>query len=348
MAIHQRHWEYIDCLRTVAIIGVVVIHALSNITNTAEEVTWSWQIAAMLNLALRWAVPVFVMISGALLLPMKDESVGIFLRKRMYRLLVPAIVWMGVYFVWFNRGEYSYPLFEYLERVLVWGNPYYHFYFIYLMLGLYLITPGLRILVAHTNIKLLALGSVGMLMLASYWSIVISWFGGTFPRDTLTVVTHFLPYVGYYLLGYVLHVNDWSGYLVKLAWLSVGMWMGAVVLTQLMYGIWGFSSKSMMLEDYASLNVVLLSITVFVLVKYLNSRQLFAHYWWVGSIARSAFGIYLMHLLILEWGVKYFQVTLGLHVWIAISVGGVLAFGISWLVTEVIGSQQWLSKLVGR
>jgi surface polysaccharide O-acyltransferase-like enzyme len=187
-----------------------------------------------------------------------------------------------------------------------------------------------------------------MLMLASYWSTVISWFGGSFPRDTLTVVTHFLPYVGYYLLGYVLHSSDWSSYLVKLAWLSVGVWMMAVVMTQLMYGMWGYSSRSMMLEDYASVNVVALTTAVFVLVRSWYSRQRFVNHWWLKSIARSSFGIYLMHLLILEWGVKYIRVTLGFNVWIAIILGGVLAFGISWLVTEVMGSRRWLSGLVGR
>lgn len=341
-------YDYMDGLRVMAIVAVVAIHSLSNITNTAADVTRSWQVASMLNLALRWAVPVFVMISGALLLPKKDESVSIFFRKRVYRLVVPALVWMGLYFVWFNRGEYSYSLVDYLERVLVWGNPYYHFYFIYLMLGLYLITPGLRILVAHADIKLVTLGSLGMLMLASYWSVVVSWFGSSFPRDTLTVVTHFLPYVGYYFLGYVLHSNDWSSYLVKLAWLSVGLWMGAVVLTQLMYGMWGYSSRSMMFEDYASLNVVALSITTFLMVQQWYLRRQYAQPRWVSSIARSTFGIYLMHLLILEWMVGYFQATLGLHVWIAISVGGIMAFGISWLATEVMGSHRWLSPLVGR
>lgn len=348
MSIHQSHWEYLDCLRAVAILGVVVIHALSNITNTAVEVSWSWQLASMINLALRWVVPVFVMISGALLLSKPSESVGEFYGKRVKRLVVPALVWMGVYFVWFNRGDYSYPVRDYLMRVLVWGNPYYHFYYIYLMLGLYLITPWLRILVAHADIKQLMLGSVLILMLASYWSLVISWFGDTFPRDTLTVTTHFLPYAGYYLMGYVLHKIDWSEYLVKIAWLSVCMWMIAVILTQLMYDFWGYSSRSMMLEDYASLNVMVLSITIFLIVQQWYVKRQHAQSRWVSSIARSAFGIYLMHLLVLESVVKYSQGILGINVWLAICLGGVMAFFVSWLMTELLGSHRRFYWVIGR
>lgn len=347
MSIHQSHWEYLDCLRAVAILGVVAIHALSNITNTAVEVSWSWQLASMLNLALRWAVPVFVMISGALLLSKPGEPAREFYSKRVKRLVVPALVWMGIYFVWFNRGEYSYLVRDYLVRVLVWGNPYYHFYFIYVMLGLYVVTPILRVVVQQVSWRLVGFFAVLFVLMTAYWSYAIAWFTWTFPRDTLMVVTHFLPYVGYFLLGYLLHTVDCGRYRTKLFLVSGGLWLGAVMVTTFLFGQGGYSARSMMLEDYASLNVVVASVVVFVMIQTWYRSKKVNNPRWLVSLTGASFGIYLMHVIILEWLVRQVR-SMGMGEWVQVLVSGSVALVVSWVVVEILGRSTGLRKLVGR
>jgi surface polysaccharide O-acyltransferase-like enzyme len=341
------HYQYIDGLRVLAIVAVVVIHASSNITNSSPTVSMSWQMASMLNLALRWAVPVFVMISGALLLSKKDESMGVFFQKRLNRLLLPAGFFILVYFWWQNRGGYVLTVGEYAKRVLVWGNPYYHLYFLYVIIGLYLVTPALRVLVQYMTKRQLGLLTILLLLMTAYWSYVVSYFGGNFPRDTLTVVTHFLPYVGYYLAGYWIHTY-WQGKSLTRGWLvALLLWFVAVVLTTYGYSQWGYSAKSMMFEDYAGLNVVLMSLLIFAGFKQWYEEGKKSNSSWVVRIAGASFGLYLLHVMILEWLAGYFR-RIAVSNWGLVIGVAVLGFGVSLVVVELMARVPVVKKVVGR
>ncbi|MGL5085683.1 MAG: acyltransferase family protein, partial [Clostridium sp.] len=65
---------YLDVLRIISILGVILIHdTASNVANLSHIGSESWWVANILNASFRWAVPIFFMISGALLAN-KEES----------------------------------------------------------------------------------------------------------------------------------------------------------------------------------------------------------------------------------------------------------------------------------
>ena len=102
-------------------------------------------------------VPLFLMLSGALLLqPSKaDEPIRVFLKKRLARIGIAFVFWAAIYFVWSYYVDYA-PLTVYsIIQSLLEHGPYYQFWFIYLIMGLYLITPILRVVVKNADRKIL-------------------------------------------------------------------------------------------------------------------------------------------------------------------------------------------------
>ncbi|HAK29628.1 MAG TPA: acyltransferase, partial [Sphingobacterium sp.] len=95
--------SYISILRIVAIFLVILIHSSSGYLNSNEFESFDWSYANWLNSFSRFAVPLFVVISGALLLQ-KDESTGQFYRKRLLKIVPPFLFWSIVYlFYYFVR-----------------------------------------------------------------------------------------------------------------------------------------------------------------------------------------------------------------------------------------------------
>jgi len=104
----------------------------------------------------RSAVPLFVMLTGALLLqPNKvDEPLGVFFKKRWNRIGINVIFWGAIFFAWdfLVRGQ-SLSVVSILQGVF--AGPYVHFWYVYILIGLYLITPLLRVVVAHADWRII-------------------------------------------------------------------------------------------------------------------------------------------------------------------------------------------------
>ena len=85
--------NYISNLRNIATFSVIFVHAAAiyvlNFQNISLE---SWRIANFLDSFVRFCVPAFLMISGALLLN-KEEDITVFINKRLKRVLIPFIFW---------------------------------------------------------------------------------------------------------------------------------------------------------------------------------------------------------------------------------------------------------------
>ena len=141
------------------------------------------------------------MISGALLLPVKDESAGQFYRKRFLKVLVPMVIYYILYvcakegFVWLRPDHWG----AMLKRILL-GAPEEapHFWLIYVIIWLYVLTPFFRYVVQHIPDSVLS-GLVVVILifqiLGTYW-------------DTLyynSIASGILgSFAGVFILGYYL------------------------------------------------------------------------------------------------------------------------------------------------
>src|SRR6187549_1452322 len=88
--------RYIDYLRLAATFGVILWHSSSEVYyKFGPESEWAW-VNFIFGAGVRWSVPCFVMLSGALLLS-RDEEMGVFYKKRLLRIFIPLITWTILY-----------------------------------------------------------------------------------------------------------------------------------------------------------------------------------------------------------------------------------------------------------
>ena len=142
-----------DVLRIAAMAAVVVIHAVAPVVEarTTELGSATWWAANVLDAFTRWCVPVFIMVSGALLLdPAKRMTVRSFYLSG--GCIGSAPRW------WYGSGCYL--GFRALSTAtgsapgrpraqIASGSVFLHLYFLFILLGLYVVTPYLRVLTLH-------------------------------------------------------------------------------------------------------------------------------------------------------------------------------------------------------
>ena len=87
-AIGRSHVVWLDVVRFVAMFTVVCCHSADPFNFYPGEAAY--------GSFLRPCVPLFVMITGALLLPLKDDT-SVFYKKRISRVFWPFLIWSVLY-----------------------------------------------------------------------------------------------------------------------------------------------------------------------------------------------------------------------------------------------------------
>lgn len=185
-----------DIVRSVAIILVILQHAWSGLgmdVPAAGAACWFYRAFCL-------GVPLFVMLSGALNLG-TVRPVGEFLGRRMRRVLIPFLFWATLVFI-LSAAMGKYPgvhgfgtAVTYCFSALLKGGINDSYWFIYLLIGLYLLAPLLQ-RAFHQNRTLL---EYALLL----W-IAVQFFKAFYP-DFLPVRYYAFQvdvYLGYFLAGY--------------------------------------------------------------------------------------------------------------------------------------------------
>jgi surface polysaccharide O-acyltransferase-like enzyme len=147
----------VDLIRTVAMVAVILLHAANDLTiqHLDQLEIFRWLIVDVYQSAGRMGVPLFLMLTGALLLqPSKKDTLSVFFKKRWTRIGIPFLFWGAAFFVWdFLVKQQTFTLGFVIQGVL--SGPYYHFWYIYMLVGLYLLTPILRLVTANADGKIM-------------------------------------------------------------------------------------------------------------------------------------------------------------------------------------------------
>ena len=253
--------------------------------------TISWHMANFIDSAMRWAVPVFVMLSGALLLDEKKQtSPREFWTRRMNRLLPALLFWSTVYLAW-RALFWQQPLtLNTIALDLIAGRPYIHLYFLFLIAGLYLVTPFLATAASSLESKQLGQAIVVMAALALGANMV----------DFLatSAFTLFVPYIAYYFAGlYCIRVlaNRPAPYGMVLA----GAILITTLFTALSVSVNGLESRwSFYFYEDLSPTIMVMAVTVFMVllrVSLLPVVQSAAQ-----RLAPLTLGVYVAHPIIVE------------------------------------------------
>lgn len=296
-----RRYFYLDLLRAAAISLVVLIHVVSNLVYKYNSLPPSWWwIANMLDGLARPGVPLFVMISGALLLdPRRAEPPGDFLARRLRKVLLPFLVWSAVYLgwrVWYHGESLS---LGGMLTALAEGSTYGHLWFVYMLLGLYLAAPILRAFARAADRRLLGYFLLLSLAAACVAPLLNRALGIEIGLQFAAVG----GYAGYFVLGHYL-----QRYPVRLkrSWPWIALYAAAALFTVLGSGwltVRQGGSFSDLFYDYLSPGVVVMSACLFAWARAANLERL------EGSrlarqgvllLSSTSFSIYLMHVIVLE------------------------------------------------
>ena len=100
MTTDQNRAYYLDVLRIIATLAVVTLHVSAQNWDTVDIHSFAWHVFNFFDSLVRWAVPVFIMISGAVFLD-NDRPLSIrkLYRKNVLRLVIVYFVWATVYAV---------------------------------------------------------------------------------------------------------------------------------------------------------------------------------------------------------------------------------------------------------
>lgn len=286
-----------DLGRVIAMVLVVLDHAVINVRVLADQDTGDvrWWIAQFLLAISRLAVPVFIMISGALLLdPARTEPLGTFARRRLQRVAVPLLVWSVAYLT-FYRDVLDQPLTdEDALRRLVAGDPYYHLYYLYIALGLYALTPFLRRLIAAADRQMV----VALCGLAFALGITDQFLQWVLQVGANNGLTYFVDYVGFYLAGWLLRDAARNRRLMRAAAPGLALAIALVVLASWALIEAGQGVQWFYPHSYLSPLVIVASIGLYVTLQ--TSRSSGRGAGRLRRLSDLSLGTYLVHPMLLD------------------------------------------------
>ena len=144
----------LDLMRSLGALAVVMIHVSAVPAAAVDMASATWWTANFLNAGSRWGDAIIIMSAGAILLGRPaDRDPAAFLRARFLRLLPAVVFWTVFYLLW--RGwTTGLPSAGEVMSELLRGSPYYHMWFLYMMVGMYLAIPLIRALVSLPDTRL--------------------------------------------------------------------------------------------------------------------------------------------------------------------------------------------------
>lgn len=208
----KKRLVYLDIIKIIAIIAMMIIHVAASQIHNVPSGSVTWNVFAFYQCITHFCVPIFFMCSGVFFLNSK-RAINI---ERLYKhnilRLVTALLFWGTLYAIHLFISYSiktgWGIHECISKVyndeFVYGH--YHLWFLYVMIGIYIVVPILRVIA--TNKKII-----------EYYLIIAFIFG--FVRNINTSipcigykietiaermeVSLVVGYSAYFLLGYYLH-----------------------------------------------------------------------------------------------------------------------------------------------
>lgn len=281
----KERFFWADILRVIAIYFVVVIH------NSAlpQGLDFPGVISYVIFALAKTSIPLFVMLSGALLLG-KKEPYALFFKKRVLKVVFPWIAWtfifmgMGYYlgdFEGTTLSEWKY-YFELTLLTKLWFLP--------LIASIYLLTPVWRIFIQKSRKIDRSYLAVLLIAFASIFPFLHN--SLAFPVDQNGILTQAVLFSGYFILGYIL-INDYQKRF------SMPFLCGLFVFGMFLTFLEIFLGKPFdTIFSYLAPNIALLSFSLFLII-----YKLFAKNYkfpakpvsLITKMSMASLGIYILH-----------------------------------------------------
>lgn len=311
---------FLDYLRVVACFMVILVHCIEPFYLNAEGTYIATRSDALwvtaVDSLLRIAVPLFVMTSSYLLMPLRSDT-STFYRRRFERVVIPFIVWSLAYAfipMWGSGGDVA--IVDNLKQLsvnLMWHSG--HLWYVYMLIGLYLFMPILSpwlervskrgerafilIWLFSTAVPFFRELALSIRGTAEVWGEA-SW-------NEFGLLYYFSGFIGYVVAAdYIRKYVDWGA--KKSICVALPLIIVGYIATALPFYLQlpdnypvidtiDLAAKLELSWDFTATGVALMTLGVFLLFKLIKRPT--ARYAIIGDISRLSYGIYLLHMFVL-------------------------------------------------
>lgn len=346
--------KYYDTLRFLAIFGVIILHVFQSFPS--GTCIASFKIISLSEI-FKFAVPVFLMISGALLLG-REIELGDFLKRRFTRLTFPFILYMIIYAVILFLLMSYVTGFGGLDKWLLKLPFHYNWYF-WTIFSLYLAIPVINKFILHSSFKeieyflyVLVIGSI------VYQIFLVLKF------ESFIDLNFFIGPIAYLILGYWLSHKEFSTRVYKIA---IVFFIGATLLK--MSGQLGYlpmplienyeATRSMIVSSFIDMGFlqIIQASSLFLIIRYIYSCDNAIHSLLTGSkvntfilsVSQASYGMYLFHHTLIEplrCILNKFSFT-GTETLLLIVILTLIIFIVCWLAVLALSKIPIISKYSG-
>lgn len=347
---------WLDIVKVIAIFMMIAVHCTDNVTPEERFEPWYNLWGSLYGSFMRPAIPLFVMVTGALLIPVTQSAYS-FYAKRIPRLVVPFLIWSILYnlFPWVT-GLLGFPP-SVINSFFPWAEPDQTFaaalrnivmipfnfsafaiqmWYVYLLIGLYLYMP-----VFSAWVKSASAREKRLFLILWFVSLFIPYLREFLSKDLWGVCSwnefgllyYFAGFNGYLLLGHYIVERNIDVSWRKLAFIGIPVFA-------IGYGITfaGFKSVTAvpgqpvelveLFFTYCTPNVLMMSLPVFLAVRKLQAISGPARRA-VVSISTCTMGIWMSHYMFL--GPCYMLIaSLPLHTMLKMVVCTILLLSVTW------------------
>lgn len=309
-------------MRIIACFAIILLHSLfaSTVYHGDLMTAFDVKFERVFEHLLMWAVPLFLMISGALLLePEKEIPIKKLYTKYIGRLLAALVVFTLIFQIFDYFMEDADGILLEWVRDLFLGQSWAHMWYLYMMIGLYIMLPMYKKITTADDRFIMYV----IIVLAIFTSIVPMI--GSFGFDLAFGIPTATVYPLYMFLGYYFKNNSLS---LKT---SVGLLaIGTIVIAAT--SCFGTSEWLLAFSKYNSFFVIIQTVGIFGLLYRINFKE----NRFIESLNQCTFGIYMIHMIGIRAVMKWLEIDPYQYGPLFFILFGIILFFVSYLIVYIM------------
>ena len=342
----KQHIYGFSYIRSLACIAIIILHTVySAVLLFGSDIDAQTNITSMAVVdSMMWAVPCFIMVTGALLLETERKITYKKLFGKYILRIFAALVIFGMVFRVFDiimdKEPVSVAAFLKGLYEIFTGTSWSHIWYLYLLIGLYLLLPFYKKVVDNSSAKeikyLLAVYIIflSILPMLEIWGINCGFY------IHVSTIYPFYLFGGYAIYKHIYCPGKAASLVMFI--IATLLIIGCTVVR------WIYDIPSMeILWGYASLFVIMQAVGFFALLKDVKHTGFRAVKWLLLKLDECSFGVYLIHMIFVRLILRYMGFNPyengGILAFVAVIAGIlVISYAITWILKRI----PFLKKIV--
>lgn len=328
---NKREYAF-DILRVVSMFMVIVVHVSNVYSRSYGSISMNDFLASLIyNTIFRVSVPIFLMISGALLLDRKFDKEKYW--KRLWKFVLIIIVWDVIYLVWeylYLGATYS-PLYK-----LLWEPYRAHLWYLYTVVLLYFLQPGLKWALDRMSKK-------------TKWIVLIIWLALSTYSIFNNSVSHYftqISYIGYFVLGKYLYDFIKKHVTKKHNWIEILIIVVCMAMSIILNYVASLKYDKFY-NAYFAYRTIFIMLPSFAFYAYvITNYQKDGINKWIALLSELSLGVYLIHGIFLDIVVHEIKLHFNISAYIAIPIYATIILILSVASVYILRKIKPLQKII--